>query len=120
MNAVICALNLSVMLCDLSPLAAASGTAPEKTPLLRHAKTLRRALLCVPARITRHARQNDPALRRWYRHLDTLKATWAAAYALPPPSAARRSMPRNAATAAITGHPHHSPGRARRYSRNSV
>jgi hypothetical protein len=85
MTAVICALNLSAMLCDLSPLAGASGTAPEKTPLRRHAKTLRRTLLCVPARVTRHARQTILRLAAGYRHLDALEATWAAAYALPPP-----------------------------------
>ena len=73
------------MLCDLSPLAAASGHAPEKTPLRRHAKTLRRTLLCVPARITRHARQTTLRLAAGYRHLAALEATWAAAYALPPP-----------------------------------
>jgi hypothetical protein len=85
MTAVIAALNLTAMLCDLSPLAAASGAAPEKTPLRRHAKTLRRALLCVPARITRHARQTILRFAAGYRHLDAFEATWAAAYALPPP-----------------------------------
>jgi Transposase DDE domain group 1 len=85
MTAVISALNLSAMLCDLSPLAGASGTAPEKTPLRRHAKTLRRALLCVPARITRHARKPILRFAAGYRHLDAFEATWAAAYALPPP-----------------------------------
>jgi hypothetical protein len=85
MTAVMCALNLSAMLCDLSPLAGASGTAPEKAPLRRHAKTLRRTLLCAPARITRHARQTTLRLAAGYRHLAALQATWAAAYALPPP-----------------------------------
>jgi DDE family transposase len=85
MTAVLAALNLSAMLCDLSPLAGASGTAPEKTPLRRHAKTLRRTLLCVPARITRHARQTTLRLAAGYRHLAALEATWAAAHALPPP-----------------------------------
>jgi Transposase DDE domain group 1 len=85
MTAVIAALNLSAMLCDLSPLAGASATAPEHTPLRRHAKTLRRALLCIPARITRHARQTILRFAAGYRHLDALEATWAAAYALPPP-----------------------------------
>src|SRR5918999_924321 len=85
LTAVICALNLSAMLCDLSPLAAASGTAPDKAPLRRHAKTLRRALLCVPARITHHARLTTFRLAAGYRHLAALQATWAAAYALPPP-----------------------------------
>lgn len=84
-TAVICALNLSAMLCDLSPLAAASGHAPDGTPLRRHAKKLRRALLCVPARITRHARTTTFRLAAGYRHLAALEATWAAAYALAPP-----------------------------------
>jgi hypothetical protein len=85
MTAVMCALNLSAMLCDLSPLAGASGHAPDRAPLRRHAKTLRRTLLCVPARITRHARQTTLRLAAGYRHLAALKATWAADYALPPP-----------------------------------
>jgi hypothetical protein len=85
LTAVIAALNLTAMLCDLSPLAGASGHAPETAPLRRHAKTLRRTLLCVPARITRHARQTILRLAAGHRHLDALEATWAAAYALPPP-----------------------------------
>lgn len=85
LTAVICALNLAAMLCDLSPLAGASGQAPEHTPRRRHAKTLRRALICVPARITRHARITTFRLAAGYRHLSALQATWAAAYALPPP-----------------------------------
>jgi hypothetical protein len=85
MTAALAALNLSAMLCDLSPLAGASGHAPERAPLRRHAKTLRRALLCVPARITRHARTTTMRLADGYRHLAALEATWAAAYALPPP-----------------------------------
>lgn len=85
MTAVMASLNLSSMLCDLSPLAGASGTAPDNAPLRRHAKTLRRTLLCVPARITRHARRTTLRLADGYRHLDALQATWAAAHALPPP-----------------------------------
>jgi hypothetical protein len=85
LTAVLAALNLSAMLCDLSPLAGASEQAPANTPLRRHAKTLRRALLCVPARITRHARVITFTLAAGYRHLAALEATWAAAYALPPP-----------------------------------
>lgn len=85
LTAVIAALNLTAMLCDLSPLAAASGHAADGAPLRRHAKTLRRALLCVPARITRHARTITFHLAAGYRHLATLQATWAAAHALPPP-----------------------------------
>jgi hypothetical protein len=85
MTAVLTALNLTAMLCDLSPLAGASGHAPDGAPLRRHAKTLRRALLCVPARITRHARLTTLRLADGYRHLTALQATWAAAHALPPP-----------------------------------
>jgi hypothetical protein len=85
MSAVIAALNLAAMLCDLSPLAGASGTAPENAPLRRHAKTLRRTLLRVPARVTRHARRTSLRLAAGYHHLAALEATWAAAFALPPP-----------------------------------
>ncbi len=85
LTAVICALNLSAMLCDLSPLAGASGRAPAGAPLRRHAKTLRRTLLCVPARIVCHGRRTTLRLAAGYRHLSALQATWAAAYALPPP-----------------------------------
>jgi DDE family transposase len=85
MTAVLAAINLTAMLCDLSPLAAASGRALDDAPLRRHAKTLRRALICVPARIIRHARPTTPRLADGYRQLDALQATWAAAYALPPP-----------------------------------
>src|SRR5919204_632261 len=85
LTAVISALNLSAMLCDLSPLAGASGQAPDAAPLRRHAKTLRRALLCVPARITRHARATTFRLAAGCRHRAALEATWAAAHALPPP-----------------------------------
>jgi hypothetical protein len=85
MTAVLAALNLAAMLCDLSPLAGACDNAPDRTPLRRHAKTLRRTLLCVPARITRHARQTTLRLAAGYRHLAALEATWAAAYAPPPP-----------------------------------
>ena len=85
LTAALAAINLTAMLCDLSPLARASGQAPDDAPLRRHAKTLRRALLCVPARITRHARQTTLRLADGYRHLAALQATWAAAHALPPP-----------------------------------
>lgn len=85
MTTVLAAINLSAMLCDLSPLAGASGSAPDRAPLRRHAKTLRRTLLCIPARITRHARQTTLRLAAGYRHLAALEATSAAAYALPPP-----------------------------------
>jgi hypothetical protein len=85
LTTVLAALSLTAMLCDLSPLAGASGQAPANTPLRRHAKTLRRTLFCVPARITRHARLTTLRLAAGYRHLAAIQATWAAAYALPPP-----------------------------------
>jgi hypothetical protein len=71
----------------LRPLAAGRRLRPgaDNTPRRRHAKTLRRALLCVPARIIRHGRRTTLRLAAGYRHLAALQATWAAAYALPPP-----------------------------------
>lgn len=79
------ALNITALICDVSPAAAASGTAPEDTPLRRHAKTLRRILFCVPARITRSARQTTLHLPEGFRHLHLFQATYDAAYALPGP-----------------------------------
>jgi Transposase DDE domain group 1 len=70
------ALNITALLCDLSPAAAASGQAPEPTPLRRHAKALRRILFCVPARITRTARQLTLRLPAGFRYLDTFQATY--------------------------------------------
>jgi hypothetical protein len=75
------ALNITAMVCDISPTAAASGNAPDDTPLRRHAKTLRRILFCVPARITRSARQTILHLPAGFRHLHVFQATYDAAYA---------------------------------------
>jgi len=79
------ALNITAMICDISPAAGASGTAPERTPLRRHAKALRRILFCVPARITRSARQTIIHLPDGFRHLHVFQATYQAAYALGAP-----------------------------------
>jgi hypothetical protein len=79
------ALNTCAMVCDISPAAAASGTAPHDTPLRRHAKTLRRLLFCVPARITRSARQTILHLPAGFPHLHVFNTTYHAALALPGP-----------------------------------
>ena len=79
------ALNIPALVCDISPAAAASGTAPEHTPLRRHAKALRRILFCVPARITRSARQTILHLPAGFRDLHIFQATYTAATALGAP-----------------------------------
>lgn len=64
----------------------ASGNAPDKrTPLRRHAQTLRRILFNVPARIIRTARRIILRLPAGYPHADIFQATLDAIYALPPP-----------------------------------
>jgi hypothetical protein len=70
---------------DLLPLAGASGTAPDKTPLRRHAKMLRRALRRVRARITRPRVKRSCASPPATATSTPLEATWAVAFALPPP-----------------------------------
>jgi Transposase DDE domain group 1 len=80
------ALNLSAFICDISPAAAASGQATdEHTPHRRHAKTLRRILLCVPGRIVRTARRTIVRLAEGFPHFELLNATYHAALALPGP-----------------------------------
>jgi Transposase DDE domain group 1 len=79
------ALNVCAWVCDISPAAGASGTAPEDTPLRRHAKTLRHLFFCVPARIVRSARQTIMRLPQGFPHLDLFNATYHAALALPGP-----------------------------------
>jgi hypothetical protein len=79
------ALNITAMICDISPTASASANAPEGTPLRRHAKALRQILFCVPARITRSARQTIVHLPDGFRHLHVFQATYQAAYALGAP-----------------------------------
>lgn len=79
------ALNITAMVCDISPAAGAAGAAPEGTPLRRHAKALRQILFCVPARITRSARQTIVHLPDGFRHLHVFQATYDAAYALGAP-----------------------------------
>lgn len=85
MTACLLALNLTTLVCDLSPAAGASGKAPADAPLRRAAKTLRRILFCVPARVIRSARQTILRLPAGYRHADILTATYHAALALPAP-----------------------------------
>ena len=80
------ALNLSAFICDLSPAAAASGQATDRrTPLRRHAKTLRRILLCVPGRIVRTGRRTIVRVAEGFPHFELLNATYHAALALPGP-----------------------------------
>jgi len=80
------ALNLSAWICDLSPAAAASGQATDRrTPLRRHAKTLRRILFCVPGRIVRTGRRTIVRLAEGFPHFELLNATYHAALALPGP-----------------------------------
>ncbi|MCA1701091.1 MAG: IS1380 family transposase, partial [Actinobacteria bacterium] len=79
------ALCLTAMCCDLCPAAGASGKAPKGSPLRRAAKTLRRLLFCVPARIVRTARQTIIRLPAGFRHEAVFRQTYAAAYALRPP-----------------------------------
>jgi hypothetical protein len=80
------ALNLCAWVCDISPVAAASGqAADDDTPLRRHAKTLRRILFCVPGRIVRTARKTIVRLAEGFPHFETFNATYQAALALPGP-----------------------------------
>lgn len=79
------ALNITAMICDISPAAGACANAPEGTPLRRHAKALRQILFCVPAHITRTARRTIVHLPDGFRHLDVFQATYQAAYALGAP-----------------------------------
>jgi len=77
------ALNICAWVCDISPAAGASGSAPDHTPLRRHAKTLRQLLFCVPARIVRTARQTIMRLPEEFPHFDIFTRTYQAALALP-------------------------------------
>jgi hypothetical protein len=85
MTAALLAVNITAWVCDLSPAAAASASAPDRTPLRHHADTLRRILFNIPARIIRSARRITLRLPAGYRHADTLQRTLDAVYALPPP-----------------------------------
>ncbi|MCA1678142.1 MAG: IS1380 family transposase [Actinobacteria bacterium] len=85
MTAALLAVNITAWICDLSPATGASGTVPKRTPLRRHAHTLRRILFNIPARIIRSARRITLRLPTGYRHADTLHRTLDAVYALPPP-----------------------------------
>lgn len=79
------ALNLAAMVCDLSPWAGASGSAPAGVPLRRAAKTLRKLLFAVPARVIRTGKRMILRLPAGFRHLDAFTATYRAAWGLPPP-----------------------------------
>jgi len=85
MAACLLALNLTAMVCDLCPAAGASGKAAADAPLRRAAKTLRRLLFCVPARIITSGRQTILRLPARWRHTNLLAATYHAALALPAP-----------------------------------
>lgn len=79
------ALNITALVCDISPAAGACPDAPDDTPLRRHAKALRRILFNVPARITHSARQTILHLSENFRYLDAFTATYHAALARPDP-----------------------------------
>ncbi len=81
----LCALNLTAMVCDLCPVAAASGSSHEGMPKRRAAKTLRRILFSVPARIVRTARQTIMRLPGGFRYAGVFRATYLAALSLPVP-----------------------------------
>jgi hypothetical protein len=78
------ALNLLAMLSDL-----AFGPDPdERLPRRRQAKHLRRMLLCVPARVIRHARQLILRLPAGLRFAEDFARAYASARGLSPPVAA--------------------------------
>jgi hypothetical protein len=79
------ALNVCAWVCDISPVAAASGSARDDTPLRRHAKTLRRILFCVPGRIVRSGRRIIVRLPHGLPQFEAFNATYHAALALPGP-----------------------------------
>lgn len=83
MAACLLALNLTAFVCDLCPAAGASGKAPADAPLRRTAKTLRRLLFGVPARVSSSARQTILHLPAGYRHASILSDTYHAALRLP-------------------------------------
>jgi len=83
MAACLLALNLTALVCDLCPAAGASGKAPADAPLRRTAKTLRRLLFRVPARVSSSARQTILRLPAGYRHASILSDTYHAALSLP-------------------------------------
>jgi hypothetical protein len=85
LTAALLALNLAAFCCDLCPAAGASGKAPDDAPLRRTARTLRRILFNVPARIIRTARRTILRLPAGFLHADVFQATLDAVYALPPP-----------------------------------
>lgn len=83
MAACLLALNLTALICDLCPAAGASRKAPADAPLRRTAKTLRRLLFRVPARVSSSARQTILRLPAGYRHATLLSDTYHATLSLP-------------------------------------
>lgn len=83
--AALLALNLSAFCCDLCPAAGASGKAPAEAPLRRAAKTLRRLLFNIPAKIVRTGRRLILRLPEGFRHAHVFQATLDAVWALAPP-----------------------------------
>jgi Transposase DDE domain group 1 len=84
LQAALLALNLTALCCDLCPAAGASGKAPTGAPLRRAAKTLRRILFNIPARIIRTGRRTILRLPEGFRHAEVFQATLDAIYTLPP------------------------------------
>lgn len=94
------ALNITSMLCDMTPDTAAAidesgderAESPrdrirfnEFVPRRRSIKTIRRWIIQVPGRVVRTGRRTTLRLPAGYRHLTTLTATYNAILALPPP-----------------------------------
>ena len=77
------ALNLLALLSDLL----FGSDPPGQLPRRRQAKWLRRMLLCVPARIVRHARRLRLRLPAGLRSAPALAAAYATAHGLSPPLA---------------------------------
>ncbi len=85
LTAALLALNLSAFCCDLCPAAGASGKAPAQAPLRRAAKTLRRILFNIPAKIVRTGRRLILRLPEGFRHAHVFQATLDAVWTLAPP-----------------------------------
>lgn len=100
MTCCLLALNITSMLCDMTPQAAARTNddgdlqpesprdrirIDEDQPTRRAIKTVRRWILQVPGRIVRTGRRTTLRLPAGYRHLATLTATYNTILALPPP-----------------------------------
>lgn len=75
------ALNITAMICDISPAASASDNAPDTTPLHRHANALSQISFCIPAPVTCPAPRTIVHLPEGLRHLHIFHAAYDAAYA---------------------------------------